>query len=82
MKQLLIIFFIITFGLLSRSGFAQAIHSSSNKAVKAYNEGVSLYDYFDYKNAETNFKIAISSRQKILRSVYDAWRINVKANAS
>ncbi len=64
MRQLLIIFFVVTFGLISRSGLAQAIHSSSNKAVKAYNEGVSLYDYFDYKDAEKNFNIAIAADNK------------------
>ena len=64
MRPLLIILFIITSGLGSGSSFGQAIHSSSNKAIKAYNEGVTLYDYFDYKNAETNFKIAIASDKK------------------
>ncbi len=61
MRPLLIILFLMLFGFISRTGFSQAFHSSSNKAIKAYNEGVSLYDYFDYKNAETNFKIAIAT---------------------
>ena len=61
MKRLIVIYFIIFSGVLSGTGYAQAIHSSSNKAVRAYNEGVSFYDYFDFKNAETNFKIAVAS---------------------
>ena len=64
MKQLSIIFFIMTFGLLSRSGYTQAIHSSSNRAIKAYNEGVSSYDYFDYNNAEANFKLALTADRR------------------
>jgi hypothetical protein len=61
MKRLIVIAFIIFSGIMSRTGYSQAIHSSSNKALKAYNEGVSFYDYFDFKNAETNFKIAVAS---------------------
>jgi outer membrane protein OmpA-like peptidoglycan-associated protein len=47
--------------LLPSAGQAQNMHSSSGKAIKAYNEGVSLYEYFDFRNAEQNFKIAIST---------------------
>lgn len=50
----------ILFLIMGLTGQSQNLHSSSNKAVRAYNEGVSLYDYFDFKNAEKNFKIAIS----------------------
>jgi len=58
---LLILLFPVISGLTSKEGSAQNLHSSSGKAMKAYNEGVSLYDYFDFKNAEKNFKIAIST---------------------
>lgn len=59
-----ILFFISCWGIISQNVRSQNIHSSSNKAVKAYNEGVSLYDYFDFKNAEKNFKLAIATDKK------------------
>ena len=61
MRHLAAILFLLVSGLVTQ---AQNFHSSSNKAVKAYNEGVALYDYFDFKNAEKNFKIAISADKK------------------
>lgn len=38
--------------------FSQNLHSSSGKAVKAYNDGMAYYDYIDYKNAEILFRKA------------------------
>ena len=64
MRHFLVILILIGCGFVSQKGSAQNFHSSSSKAVKAYNEGVSLYDYFDFNNAEKNFKIAISVDNK------------------
>jgi flagellar motor protein MotB len=42
------------------NGYSQGLHTSSNKALKIYRDGVSAYDYVDYIKAETDFKEAIS----------------------
>jgi hypothetical protein len=40
--------------------FSQGLHTSSNKALKVYKDGVASYDYLDYIKAESEFKEAIS----------------------
>ena len=45
--------------LLTGVGFSQNFHTSSNKALKFYNEGMTSYDYVQYDAAEKNFKEAI-----------------------
>jgi tetratricopeptide (TPR) repeat protein len=44
--------------------FSQNFHTLSNRALKAYKDGVSAYDYFDYNSAETYFREAISIDNK------------------
>jgi flagellar motor protein MotB len=41
--------------------YPQNLHTSSNKAVKLYNDGVSAFDFVDFNKAETDFKEAIST---------------------
>lgn len=60
MKYLYIIFLLITSCSVTRNSFSQGFHTSSNKALKTYNEGVTAYDFLNYNNAELNFKEAIS----------------------
>ncbi|MEI6049521.1 MAG: OmpA family protein [Bacteroidota bacterium] len=60
MKYLFITFIIITSCTITRTSFSQGLHTTSNKALKAYNEGVTAYDYLNYNKAEINFKEAIS----------------------
>ena len=60
MKYLFIIFLFITSCTVTRNSFSQGFHTSSNKVLKVYNEGVSAYDYLDYNRAEIYFKEAIS----------------------
>ncbi len=38
----------------------QSFHTTSNKALKVYNDGVSAYDYFDLTKAESSFREAIT----------------------
>ena len=59
-KYFNIIFLFSIFCVLSHTSFSQGIHTSSNKALKIYNEGVTAYDYLDYYKAENSFKDAIS----------------------
>jgi outer membrane protein OmpA-like peptidoglycan-associated protein/tetratricopeptide (TPR) repeat protein len=64
MKYLVIIAFLLTSCSVTRSGYSQGLHSNSNKAVKAYNQGMESYDYLDYQNAEILFREAVSSDPK------------------
>ena len=59
-KYLLPIFVLIIYFESSQVGLSQALHTSSNKALKIYKEGVSAYDYLDYYKAENDFKAALS----------------------
>jgi outer membrane protein OmpA-like peptidoglycan-associated protein len=56
MKYLYLIFFIIASSVFTGTGFSQALHTSSNKALKMYNEGLQAYDFMEYEKAETYFK--------------------------
>lgn len=54
---------ILIFLLLVASGgnlYPQKYHTNSSKALKAYNNGVQLYDYLDFNSAEQFLKQAIS----------------------
>jgi hypothetical protein len=64
MKNILYIFIPIICSLLSPVCLSQGLHTSSSKALKIYNAGVSAYDFLDYGNAETEFKEAISIDNK------------------
>jgi flagellar motor protein MotB len=44
---------------LSKTGYTQGLHTTSNKAVKAYNEGVTEYNYLHYENAQAYFLDAL-----------------------
>ncbi|MGC1390669.1 MAG: OmpA family protein [Bacteroidales bacterium] len=68
MKNILYIFNLIICCLLSPVCFSQGLHTSSNKALKIYNEGVTAYDFLDYGNAETEFKEAISIDNKFFEA--------------
>ena len=63
-KYLLPIFVLIIYFESSLVGLSQALHTSSNKALKIYKEGVSAYDYLDYYKAENDFKAALSIDKK------------------
>ena len=56
------IFAILVMFLCTSSGvvYSQNLHTSSNNALKIYNEGVSAFDFIDFNKAEIDFKEAIS----------------------
>jgi outer membrane protein OmpA-like peptidoglycan-associated protein/Tol biopolymer transport system component len=60
MKYCLNILSVSLFVLLNTNGFSQGFHTSSNKALKAYNEGLTAFDYLEYPTAENYFKEAVS----------------------
>jgi flagellar motor protein MotB/tetratricopeptide (TPR) repeat protein len=60
MKNLLRIIFIIFFCSVTIQSYPQNLHTSSNKAMKAYNEGVTAFNFLFYGKAEINLKEAVS----------------------
>ena len=41
--------------------FSQGTHTNSNRALRLYNDGMSAYDFIDFRNAELNFKRALQT---------------------
>ncbi len=60
--------------------FSQNLHTSSNKALKAYNEGKSFFDYVDFRNAEINFKTAISYDNRFFEAYMMLGELMTKEN--
>src|SRR5450759_4653584 len=60
MKYIISIFIIMVLYISSGVVYSQNLHTSSNKALKAYNDGVSAFDFIDFNKAETDFKEAIT----------------------
>lgn len=60
MKYLFFIFLFSAYAIESSICYSQGFHTSSNKALKIYNEGITAFDYLNYDKAEINFKEAIS----------------------
>ena len=54
-----IFFFVILF-LVQCPAWSQGFHTTSNKALKAYTDGVSEFEYLNYSRAESYFREAIS----------------------
>ena len=61
-------------------GLSQGLHTSSDKALKIYNEGVSAYDYLDYSKAENDFKEAISIDNKFYEAYMMLGELMAKQN--
>ena len=64
MRLLAIILLFLTSCSVSRNSYSQQLHTTSAKALKAYNDGVSSFDYLDYFTAEHYFNQAIASDNK------------------
>jgi len=60
MRYIFIIVFLLTSCTVTKNSFSQGLHSTSNRAVKFYNDGMASYEYLDYNKAETFFKLAVS----------------------
>jgi hypothetical protein len=58
--QKTIILFCLLWIIDCNSGIAQNLHTTSNRALKAYNDGKQSYDFLDLKNAEKFLKEAIT----------------------
>ncbi len=62
MRLSLIISIFILFSISAGNAYSQQkFHTSSNKALKSYREGVKFHDFVDYKSAEISFREAIAA---------------------
>ena len=68
MKYKIPILILLIYSVLSYAGYSQALHTSSNKAAKMYREGISAYDFLDFKKAESYFNEAISLDKKFFEA--------------
>jgi flagellar motor protein MotB/tetratricopeptide (TPR) repeat protein len=68
MKYIFSIFIFVIYNALSQVSYSQALHTSSNKAARMYRDGVSAYDFLDFKKAEVYFNEAISIDKKFFEA--------------
>jgi outer membrane protein OmpA-like peptidoglycan-associated protein len=64
MKQLLILLFILVSLTAPPEAYCQKYHTTSNRALKLYKEGLTSYDFIDYNSAEEYFSQAIAADSK------------------
>ncbi|OFX38873.1 MAG: hypothetical protein A2X05_10515 [Bacteroidetes bacterium GWE2_41_25] len=57
----MLIFAVIFLFVVTSAGYSQGFHTTSSRAMKIYNEGVSDFDHLYYEAAESNFKEAVST---------------------
>jgi len=50
--------------LASLQGYSQNLHTSSEKAMKKYTEGLTAFDFLDFSKAETSFKEALAADKR------------------
>lgn len=60
MKYFFFILIVLTSCTVTQKSYSQGFHTSSNKALKIYNEGVTSYDYLEFDKAEISFKESVS----------------------
>jgi tetratricopeptide (TPR) repeat protein len=68
MKFCLLILILLTTCIVAPECFSQGLHTTSNKALKAYNDGLASYEYLDLGKAETYFKLALSYDKKFFEA--------------
>jgi flagellar motor protein MotB len=68
-SRILVIFSLLIVQYASCLG--QTLHTTSNRALKAYNEGKQAFDYFEFRNAEKYLREAIS----IDKDFYEAYMV-------
>ena len=64
MKYILIIAIVLFSCSISKNGISQGLHTSSDRAVKAYNEGLEAYDFLEFSKAESLFNAALKADAK------------------
>ncbi len=80
MKYTLLILFLSCSVVFGVDGLAQGFHTSSNKALKVYNDGVASYEYLDLKKAEVYFKQALLYDKKFYEAYIMLGELYAKQN--
>jgi flagellar motor protein MotB len=80
MRYIAAIFVFTVFFASSGVGLSQGLHTSSNKALRVYNDGVAAYNYLDYSKAESDFKEAISIDLKFYEAYMMLGELMAKQN--
>jgi len=80
MRASVFILFILTLCSISENSYSQQFHTSSIKALKAYNEGVASYDYLDYNAAELYLKQSIAIDNKFYEAFMMLGELMTKLN--
>ncbi|MCE5347982.1 MAG: OmpA family protein [Bacteroidales bacterium] len=80
MKYSLLMVFKIALCLITFNGYAQSFHTASNKALKAYNEGVTAFDFVNFAKAENELKQAINIDKKFLEAYMMLGELMAKQN--
>ncbi len=78
MRSALIILLIFVSCSTSRDGLAQSLHTSSNKALRLYNEALTYYDYSNLDKAEEVFLQAVALDPKFYEAYMMLGEINTK----
>ncbi len=68
MKYFLTAFILLSSCSIGQYSYSQGYHTTSNKALKTYLEGVSFYDYLDLAHAETQFREALKLDDKFFEA--------------
>jgi tetratricopeptide (TPR) repeat protein len=68
----------LSFLLSFQDSYSQGFHTTSNKALRLYKDGMSAYDYFDFNTAEALFKEAVSIDKNFFESYMMLGEINAK----
>jgi outer membrane protein OmpA-like peptidoglycan-associated protein/tetratricopeptide (TPR) repeat protein len=80
MKIISYILIFIVFCVTTTDGYSQNFHTSSNKALKIYNEGVTAFDYLDFVKAENDFKEALTIDKKFYEAYIMLGELMTKQN--
>jgi outer membrane protein OmpA-like peptidoglycan-associated protein len=78
MKYIIVILVLFFCSRSSQIVYSQTFHTSSNKALKVYKDGVSAFDYMEFNKAEKNFREAISIDSKFYEAYMMMGELMVK----
>ena len=80
MKYWLFILILLSSFAVAPECLSQGFHTTSNRALKAYNDGVTSYEYLDLDKAETYFKLALSYDKKFYEAYMMLGELYTKQN--
>lgn len=79
-KHVFILVVVLSSCTISKPGISQTLHTNSNRAVKAYSNGLQAYDFRNLPEAESLFKEAIQADQKFFEAYMMLGELYTKQN--